>query len=384
MRRLALPILIFALCLVEATTAQAAPLTNTPGATASSSNVYEVGASVIVAVPVAQDLTAVGGTIVEAAEVAGDTLLVGGSVAVRAPVAGDLRLLAGNAIIEHSVAGDLAALALRLNVEAPVAGSVVVGALSATLSEGAAGPVIIYGNAITLGGEFGGDVRVVAGDRLTLLSGTKIRGTLTYQAPVPATIPDTATITGGVSYTAASYLPGVGVSKTLALVSIGIFLFARVLASLVLAGLLAGLFPRFAEAVIDEIYDKRARHFLLTTLLGFAAVVATPILILLLALTFIGLGLAILLTIVYALLILLALVYAGILTGGIFVRRFLYRDNVRWSDGVLGTLALSLAALVPVVGVLLVLVLASLAAGALLQIAFRFAFLHTDETEPLL
>lgn len=383
MRRLALPVLILTLCLSGAT-AHAAPLTVASGATASSSNVYEVGASVIVAAPVARDLTAVGGTIVEAAEVAGDTLLLGGSVAVRAPSKGDLRLIAGNAIIEHPVAGDLAALALRLHVEAPVTGSVSVGALSATLSRGATGPVVMYGNAITLGGEFGGDVRVVAGDRLTLLPGTKIKGTLTYQAPVPATIPDSAAVQGSISYTAASYLPGVGVSKTLALVSIGIFLFARVLASLILAGLLAGLFPRFAEAVIDEVYDKRARRFLLTALLGFAAVVATPILILLLALTFIGLGLAILLAIAYALLILLALIYAGILTGGVFARRFFYRDTVRWSDGVLGTLALSLVALVPVVGMLLVLVLASLAAGALLQIVFRFAFLHTDETEPLL
>ncbi|HEY4522825.1 MAG TPA: hypothetical protein VJK73_00420 [Candidatus Paceibacterota bacterium] len=383
MSAIVLALYLGAVATVHAAPTAEAPGARSPGAPVSSSNAYEVGASVIIVAPVAEDLTAVGGTIVEAAEVAGDALLVGGSVAVRAAVRGDLRLLAGHATIEQPIAGDLAALALRLNVEAPVTGSVLVGALRAVLTGGAAGPVVMYGNAITLGGDFAGDVRVVAGDRLTLLPGTKINGSLTYQAPVPATIPQSATVAGGVSYTAASYLPGAGVSKTLALVSIGIFLFARVLASLILAGLLAGLFPRFAEAVIDEVYGRRMRHFLLTALLGFAAAVATPILILLLALTFIGLGLAILLAIVYALLILLALVYAGILTGGAFARRFFYRDHVRWSDGVLGTLALSLVALVPVIGVLIVLVLASLAAGALLQIAFRFAFLHTDETEPL-
>lgn len=353
-------------------------------ATSSPSNAYEVGASVVAAAPVEKDLTVIGGTIIEAAAVTGDALLLGGSVTVRALVAGDLRLLVGSASIERPVGGDLAALALRLNVVAPVAGSVVIGSLNATLSGGAAGPVTIYGNTITLGGDFGGDVRVVAGDRLTLLPGTKIRGTLTYQAPVPATISSTAVVVGGTHYTAASYLPGVGVSKTLALVSIGVFLFARVLASLILAGLLAGLFPALAEAVIDEAFGSRARHFLLTLLLGFAAAVATPIFIILLALTFVGLGLAILLGIAYALLILLSLVYAGIFVGGAFARRFLHRDDVRWSDGVLGTLALSLVALIPVIGVPLVLLLSAFTAGALLQICFRFAFLHTDETEPLL
>ena len=384
-------LLLASVCFVGAAAAYAA----TPGdqvstarslvvATSSPGNAYEVGASVVAAAPVAKDFTAVGGTIVEAAEVAGDALLLGGTVAVRAPVAGDLRLLAGSASIEGPVAGDLAAIALKLTATAPVTGSSFVGALDTTLTGGAAGPVTIYGNTVTLGGDFAGDVRVVAGDRLTLLPGTKIRGALTYQAPVPATISGSAAAVGGIHYTVASYLPGVGVSKTLALASIGIFLFARVLASLILAGLLAGLFPGLAEAVIDEAYGVRARHLLLTTLLGFAAIVATPIFILLLALTFVGLGLAILLGIAYALLILLALVYSGILAGGAFARRYLHRDYVRWSDAVLGTLALSLVALIPTIGVLLVLLLTAFAAGALLQISFRFAFLHTDETEPLL
>ena len=353
-------------------------------ATSSPANAYEVGASVVAAAPVAGDLTAVGGTVVEAAPVALDALLLGGSVTVRAPVAGDLRIVAGRASVERPVGGDLAALALSLSARAPVAGSAIVGALNVVLSGGVSGPVTVYGNTVVLGGDIGGDVHVVAGDRLTLAPGTHIHGSLTYEAPIPAVIPESAVVAGGIRYTAASYLPGVGISKTLALASIGIFLFARVLASLILAGLLAGLFPALAEGVVNEGYGRRSRHLLLTTLLGFAALVATPILILLLALTFIGLGLAILLALAYALLVLLALAYAGIFTGSAFARRFLHRDGVRWSDGVLGTLALSLIALVPVAGVLIVLVLGSFAAGALLHIFFRFAFLHTEETEPLL
>ena len=56
-----------------------------------------------------------------------------------------------------------------------------------------------------------------------------------------ASIPASATVAGGVEYTDASYLPDAGTSRVLALVSIGFFLFVRILGALILAGLLAGL-----------------------------------------------------------------------------------------------------------------------------------------------
>lgn len=343
-------------------------------ATSSPGNAYALGGTVVVAAPVAGDLSALGGTITTVAPVAGDALILGGSASVRATIAGDLRAIAGSIDIQKPVTGDLAAASLSLSDSERVGGSVLVAGGTITLAGGAGGPVTIYGNTVTLGGSYASDVRVVAGDRLILLPGTTIKGSLSYQAPVPATIPDSATIAGGATYTQASYLPGADVSRTLALASIGIFLLARILASLVLAGLLAGLFPTLAEAVVGEAYGARVRHILLTVLLGFAAFVATPILFLLLALTFIGLGLAILLGICYILLILLALVYSGIFVGGVLARRFFSREEVLWRDGAIGTLVVSLIALIPVVGILAVVLLASFAAGALLHIFFRFAF----------
>ncbi|MDP2593771.1 MAG: hypothetical protein Q8P36_00305 [bacterium] len=348
-------------------------------ATSSPGNTYALGASVILAAPVSKDLSALGGTVVVASPITGDALLIGGSVETRAPIVGDMRVISGSANIEKPVGGDLAALVFSLKGVGKVKGNVLVAALNATLTGGADGPVTIYGNTITLGGGYKGDVRVVAGDHLTLLPGTTIHGSLVYQAPVPAAIPDSASVLGGITYTEASYLPGANVSRVLAFASIGIFLLARVLALLILAGLLTGLFPRFADAVIDEAYEGRMRHILLLMLLGFATFVATPILLLLLTLTFIGLGLAILLFILYVLLVLLSLVYAGVLVGGLFARRFLHRERVGWSDGVLGTFVLSIVALVPVLGLLLVVLLASFAAGALLAIFFRFALGYVEE-----
>ena len=349
-------------------------------ASSSPGNAYAAGASAVLIAPVAGDFTAVGGSILTAAPVAGDELLFAGSIHSRAPVKGDVRALGGSITIDEPVKGDLVAFGYSVYDAGRPEGNVFIAAANTTLTNGASGPVTIYGNNISLAGDFGDNVNIFAGGRVELAASTTIRGTLTYQAPEPALIPESATILGGVEYTNASYLPNIGTSRILALVSIGFFLFARILGALLLAGLLAGLFPRLAETVVERAYTGRPRDILLTTLLGFAIFVATPILFIILLLTFVGIGFAFLLGIAYALLVLLSFLYAGILLGGIFARRYARRETILWHDGMLGMLALSIVALVPVVGFFAVFLLAVFSSGALLQIFFHFAFPHEEHT----
>lgn len=352
-------------------------------ASSSPGNAYAAGFSVVTTAPVAGDLAAAAGSLVSAAPVGGDALLIGGSISSRAPVAGDVRAIGGSIVTAGSIAGDLSAFGFSVRDASRPQGSVFIVALDTTLSRGAAGPVVIYGNNVILAGDFGSDVKVTAIGRLTLAASTTIRGTLEYEAPEPAVIPDSAVIAGGVTYSNASYLPDAGTSRILALVGIGVFLFVRILAVLILAGLLAGLFPKLAESLVERVYERQIRSTLLTMLLGFGILVATPVLIVLLMLTFVGAGLAFLLFILYALLALLALLYAGILLGGLFARRFFAREAVLWRDGVLGMLALSLILLIPVIGSLAAFFLTTFATGALLQTFFNFAF-PREETPELL
>jgi hypothetical protein len=290
----------------------------------------------------------------------------------------------GNISIEKTIAGDLFALGLSVYDSGRVGGNVFIAALNTVLTSGASGPVTIYGNNISLAGDFAGNVQVVAAGRLTLAPHTTIRGKLSYEAPETANIPASATILDGVEYKNVSYLPDAGTSRVLSFISVGFFLFVRILGALILAGLLAGLFPRLAEVVIDRAYAARLRSILLTTLLGFAVLVATPILFVLLALTFVGMGVALLVFISYALMVLLALLYAGILLGGVVARRYSRRTIVLWHDGALGMLIFSLIALVPFVGLFVILLLSSFSIGALLIIFFNFAFPHEEETPELL
>jgi hypothetical protein len=351
---------------------------STPG------NVYATGASVVVAAPVGGDLSAFGGSIIAASPIVGDALLFAGSIRSRARVGGDVRAFGGSVSIEEPVAGDLFAFGATVHDSGRASGSVFIVAGNTTLTNGATGPVTIYGNNISLGGDFGGDVTVIASGRVSLSASTTIAGALSYQSPEEALIPASATIVGGVTYTNASYLPDVGTSRILSLISIGFFLFVRVLGALILAGLLAGLFPRFAETFVGRVAVMRPSRILLAALLGFAVFVVTPILTLLLALTFVGIGLALLLFILYLLTILLALLYAGILIGSLLARRFARRDAVLWRDGVLGMLILSLVTLIPYIGLFAVFFATALSAGTLVLIFFHFAFSHPEETAELL
>ncbi len=343
-------------------------------ASSSAGNEYDGGAAVVVTAPVSGDLTAIGGSVISAAPVSGDALFMGGSVASRAAVAGDLRAAGGSVSVEEPVSGDVVAAGYAVQVTAPVGGSLFLFAANATASDGAGGPVTIYANNVALAGTYAGDVTVTAGGHVALAPGTVIHGALTYDAPEPADIPASAKIGGGIHYTSSSYLPSAGASRALAVASIGIFLLARILGSLILAGLLAGLFPRLAEAVTRRLSGGRARSILLTMLLGFAAFVATPIFLILLALTFIGFGIALLIAIGYALLALLSFLYAGILVGALIARRSERRAEVLWRDGVVGMFILSLAMLIPVAGMLALALLMTYTAGTLLTLFFHFAF----------
>ncbi|OGG78373.1 hypothetical protein A3A36_01385 [Candidatus Kaiserbacteria bacterium RIFCSPLOWO2_01_FULL_52_12b] len=388
MRYVLLGIFVLLLIPPSALAAQASPsfvaARSLLAASSSPGNAYVAGVSVVLTAPVAGDLSAVGGTIVIAAPVVGDALLFAGSINSRASVAGDLRAVGGSVNIKESVAGDIIAFGYSVQNSGRASGSTFIVGVDTAVTHGASGPVTIYGNNVSLAGDFAGDVTAFMSGRLTLAASTTIRGTLSYEAPDKAFIPASATIVGGVTYTNASYLPDVGTSRILALVSIGFFLLARILGALILAGLLAGLFPKLAKTIVNRAFAPRLRSILLTMLLGFAIFVVTPVLFILLALTLVGIGLAFLLLIAYALIVLLALVYAGILLGSMLARRFARRETVLWRDGVFGMLALSLIALLPFIGLFVVFLLTTFSAGALALTFFHFVFPRDEETPKML
>jgi hypothetical protein len=343
-------------------------------ATSTVGNVYAAGGTVTVTTTISGDLVAVGGAHVIDASITSDLLLAGGSVKVTGPVGGDARLLGGKVTLADRVGGDLVVFAGAIEDTAGSARSSLVFAGEVNLTRGAKGPVTVYGNTVLLAGTFTSDVTVYTIGKLELAEGTVVKGALNYQAPQEAEIPASAVIEGGVRYTGASYLPTSEEARAIALASFGVFLFVKVLGALILAGLLAGLFPSFASAVVLRATRVDPRIFFLTLLLGFGVVVATPVLLILLSITFVGLGLALILGLAYFLLIALAFIYAAIVLGALIGRYVFRRSQLYLIDAVLGMLALFTLWSIPSLGSLLLVLALMYMVGALTHLMYRFAF----------
>ncbi len=340
----------------------------------SSDAVYAAGGSVTVTSAVEGDLSVLAGSLVVTAPIKGDALLAGGSVSVRGPVEGDVRAFGGHVSLAGDVGGDVVVFSATAEVSARGAQHMLIGGGNVSVVGGAEGPVTVYGNHVFLGGTFTDDVTVIAGGRVTLAEGAAIQGNFTYESPERARIAPSAVISGETRYSGPSYLPSSEQTHALILAGFGVFLFIRFLAGMILAGLLAGLFPGLTHAVAARAFDASMRSRLLTLMLGFAIIVAVPVLVFFLALSFVGMGLALLGATLYVLLGIGAYAYAGVLVGALFARTLFKRSEVFWHDGALGMLALSVIALVPGIGTLLVALLVAFVEGVLATLLFHAAF----------
>ncbi|CAN5737793.1 hypothetical protein BH11PAT2_BH11PAT2_00180 [soil metagenome] len=350
----------------------------TSTATTTSPNTYIADTQVTITAPVLGDLAAFGGVVDVYAPVAGEVLAAGGTVLVEKPAGNNVRAVGGRVTVSGDAGGDIAA----------AGGSVIVTGHSANLfalggsvdsSGGSTGDVTIYGANVVLSGTYGGNVTVVASNRFTLGSDTHIIGNLRYNAPQQVSIPGNSSIDGVTTYTGSySYVPTNEEAQRYAIAGAGIFFIVRVLATIIVAGLLAGLFPLFTETVIGSVLPIEPRKLVLTGLLGFGLFVATPILILLLFVSFVGSGLALVLSTLYGLLALLAYVFAGILLGAGLRVFLLYRlRGVRvftWRDAIIGTVVLYAISLIPMLGLIISLLLTAISAGAIAALAYSFAF----------
>ncbi len=369
--------LLFSFLLIPTASAHAATLLSAQNVDIASStpdNTYLFGGQVRVDSPLPADLCAAAATLTVAAPVTGEALLAGGTVDVQRPVASDLRAIGGRINVDDSVGGDLLLGGGVISVYGKPKNAYILGG-TVTMAGGADGPVTIYGADVTLSGTYAGDVMVVASDNVTVNPGTVIHGSFRYNAPVQASIPASAQVMGGVNYIGqAGWLPTTKQAETFATAGIWIFWLVRLTAAVVAAGLIAGLFPVLADRVVEATLRRTTERFVLFTLLGFAGFIATPVLILFLSISFVGIGVALLLLSAYVLFLLLACIYAGIVTGAMVMRFFKKRFVVSWRVAILGVVVLSVIGSLPYVGFMIALVLAAASGGALLSIMYRFAF----------
>ncbi len=295
----------------------------------------------------------------------GDALVAGGSVRLGAPVSQSLYAMGGQVFVDASVARNarIAGGQVAFGSTSQVAGNVLVAGGDVRIDGAVKGYVRAAGAKVLINGPIGGDVVATAG-KVELGPNARIAGQLRYASREEIAQDAGAQVLGGVQRlqldsgkpgaerAARGFASGAGW-----IWSVGL---------MILAALVAGALPGFSAGVAQAL-DTRVW---MSLLLGFVALVCVPVATLILALTLIGLPLALLALASYLALLLLGYVSAGIGLGSWALARLKSdRAEARWwriGAAALGVLAISLLGRVPYLGALVMIGALLAGLGALL------------------
>ncbi|WP_436907328.1 bactofilin family protein [Halosimplex marinum] len=300
-----------------------------------------------------------GGTVVVGAgeTVDEDLQAFGGTVVVRGTVDGDLQAFGGSVVVEGAVTGDVDATAGSVQILGSVGGDVTAAGGAVDVGEGAqiGGTLEAGAGSIAVDGTVEGDARLGA-DSIRLGEDARIDGDLIYDGDLVradgAVVDGTVTQDDGLS---------VGTEPDFTIPGV-VFTVYGVFVALLVGAILLLVFPGTAA----EVADRATGDPLRTGGIGLLATIGVPIVIGVVAVTIVGIPLAIAGTLAFGLLAWLGTVY-GRFVLGTWLLSLADVEN-RWAALVVGVVTVALLRLVPVVGALTRLVVFLLGFGALVAV----------------
>lgn len=276
----------------------------------------------------------------------------GGTVVVEGPIGGDVRVFAGTVIVRGTVDGDVQVYAGSVQVPGEIRGN-----------------LEAYAGTVVLDGEVTGDVSVASG---TLAIDGRVGGVV-RSASARTQLGENAVLTDDIRYSGdleraqGSTVDGETVSDPT--LQVGPVIFPPVagwfftafvaLAHLSLGVALLLAFPGYARAIGDRV----ATDPLLTGAAGLGVLVGVPVVLALLAVTLVGIPLALVGVFLYLVLLWVGLVYGRFAIGYWLVRRA-GRDSP-WLGLLVGVVAFAVLVELPAVGPLLQLATLLLGLGAI-------------------
>ncbi|NHX36488.1 MULTISPECIES: bactofilin family protein [Halolamina] len=307
----------------------------------------------------AQSTGQVGGTIViDAGETVDGIEGVAGTIVVRGTVDGDLSGTAGTILITESgtVTGDVQGAAGSVVVAGTVEGDVQVGAGSFDLTETGAirGNLDVGAGSVTVAGTVGGNVRA-GGDTVTLGPNADVGGEFRYDAE-QFTRSDGATVAGGVIED--DSIRGDTVRFGGFSIPSWFDTAFGFVTSVVLGAVLLLVSPRFSAGVASRVGSSPA----VTAAAGLLALIGIPVLLVLVAVTIIGLPFSLAGFAAYGIALWIASVYGKYAVGSWLLS--LAGLEHRWFALLVGVIGFLLLGLIPVVGGIAELVAVVLGLGA--------------------
>lgn len=309
-------------------------------------DVYVAGGTVIIDGTVNGDVIATGGTVTITGTVNGNIRAAGGTLNLGAQVGRNVSVAGGTIVIEPSskIKGSLSSAAGSLQVF----GSVDKG-------------VNVTGGDVTLADGIGSRVMAAVGN-LTVGSKAVINGDLTFWSSHNASIAKEASISGQVVHNQPPQPTGNQQSARNAfMVFRSVFLAFAFIFQLILGLLLLWLLPNATQKAADIIRGKP----LMATLWGLVMVLLTPIVIVVLFLTLIGIPFALLLLFGYSLIVYISGIFTS-LTLGQLILRSVHPDSHRMIAFVVGLIVLSFLSIIPILGGVVSFISVLLGVGGLL------------------
>jgi len=318
-------------------------------------DLYTAADTVTISVPVQGDLVAAGATITVANDVQDSLFAAGNSVTLRGTVGRAARIAGREVIIDGTINGDLLVAGQQITIsdKTVINGDLIIGGTDVIVNGTVKGLTKIHGTNVALNGTFANVSAYV--DNLTLNGATIINGDLLYRAPTQASVNSSAKITGQTNYTKAPSSPRlrgmVGTSHLLTLLGVILLLL---------------LLTRFWPKAIEALLARSTERFGSMLLWGLGITFITPIILVLVAFTLIGLPFALL-----GFLVWLAALMIGSLIGklvlGSWVVKSLTRESsyrIDWQVIVVGVLLAAAIGFIPVIGGLITFVLTMVGLGA--------------------
>ncbi len=270
----------------------------------SKDDLYLAGANIVISGPVEGDIIAVGSNIVINSEVKGNVRVVGGTVTINGKVDKNVTVGAGN---------------LTVSTDAEIGKNLILGAGNAEINGKINKNLYVGAGNLILNSEILGNayLSIDSEGDLLLYSHANIHGNLEYSAKNQVEIAAGAQIQGETKFNQMQKEPQSAL-KTKMQGFIFAFWLASLFGALIVGLFLITLFKDFTVKVQNNI-DK---NILSSVLRGLAYLIVTPIALIILAATIIGLPLAFILGALYFIALYLSLIFIGIYWGDKFLKLF--------------------------------------------------------------
>lgn len=328
---------------------------------------YIAGNNTTVAGNIIGDLLAAGlNVFVGGNTVTEDAVVIGANINVISDIKGDLRILGGKVYFGGSVGEDLSVVSQEIQTlpQSIIEGNLLAGTGRVVLNGEIRGDVQITAGEVFLNDKIGGDASITA-NRVVLGPNAVITGSLNYASKRIAEISDGAKIIGATTYRAIDTRPSLEkFLPTLWGTWVLIRFVMLFLGGLILHGVFRTISQRFVSTTVH--------HFMWSILRGFVFVVAVPIAILLVFLTFVGIPFGLLGIALYTVFIILALIYGSIVSGSVLYRLVKMEEGivVNWKTILVGAIFTTTLTLVPYAGPLVTYGLMLAALGGIYQVLF--------------